>query len=382
MKILVIGSDPRIFDTRTENFRRVRSYALVFEEFHIVSPAPVGTLPVRLGNFFLWPISSRLPLVWWWRMVHRARHIACQHRVDLVDAQDAGESGLAALLIARALKIPFRIQLHTDVLSPYYRRASWKERMRYLLARFLIPRASCLRVVSERIKTSLLQSEMVTDESRIVLLPIFTDVWAFLHASADPAIEARLREYDFKMIAVGRFVDKEKNFSMLIDVMRLFVRICPRALLVIVGDGPDRVNYELGMRKYGLEKNIIIEPWRNDLPSFYQSFDLFLGSSNYEGWGRAVIEAMAVGLAVVMTDTGLAGEFVKNQENGMVVPVGDARAFLEAIKILYQDTEKRKLLAAAGRETARNLTPATREEYLAHYRKSFELCFVSMRRPA
>lgn len=169
---------------------------------------------------------------------------------------------------------------------------------------------------------------------------------------------------------------------MLIDVMRLFVRICPRALLVIVGDGPDRVNYELGMRKYGLEKNIIIEPWRNDLPSFYQSFDLFLGSSNYEGWGRAVIEAMAVGLAVVMTDTGLAGEFVKNQENGMVVPVGDARAFLEAIKILYQDTEKRKLLAAAGRETARNLTPATREEYLAHYRKSFELCFVSMRRPA
>ncbi len=217
----------------------------------------------------------------------------------------------------------------------------------------------------------------------------------FLEAKPDPATEARFREHNFKMIAVGRFVDKEKNFSMLIEMMRDFVhpvrnppsfgvaaatlgrlisngvKICPRALLVLVGDGPDKESYKLQAKAYNLENNVIIEPWRDDLPSFYKSFDLFLLSSNYEGWGRVVIEAMAAGLPVVVTDVGLAGEVVKNGENGIVVPVGNRAAMLHAVTKLFNDNRYRKRLSAAGLETVKNLEPKTKEEYLRKYEASY-----------
>ena len=176
------------------------------------------------------------------------------------------------------------------------------------------------------------------------------------------------------MLAVGRFVDKEKNFSMLIDVMVEFVKICPKALLVLVGDGPDKSSYQSLVTGYRLERNVVIEQWRDDLPAFYKSFDLFLFSSNYEGWGRAVIEVMAAGLPVVMSDVGLAGEVVKHGENGLVSPVGDKNMFLAAVVDLYRNPEKRRTLVLAGKKIVRELSPKTKEEYLEFYKESFLCC--------
>jgi 1,4-alpha-glucan branching enzyme len=87
-----------------------------------------------------------------------------------------------------------------------------------------------------------------------------------------------------------------------------------------------------------------------------------------------VIEAMAAGLAVITTDTGLAGEVVKNGENGIVVPVGDVRAMSAALAATHRDPAMRSRIADRGRETALGLPPKTKDEYLALYKKSFESC--------
>ncbi|MFY9463111.1 MAG: glycosyltransferase family 4 protein [Candidatus Sungiibacteriota bacterium] len=375
MKILMMSADPAILMSGTDAAERMRGYARFFDELHIVVFCRGRAKEQHEGNLFLYAgWGAVLPIRFFraWRLGS-----ACirRSRCEVITAQGADETGALAWLLARRFGVPFQLQIHTDVMSPRYREVGWKERTRYLLARFLIPRANCIRTVSERIRDSLLRQpnplrEVGLRTERMCVLPIFTDVSRFLNAVPDLGAEQRFKNYHFKMIAVGRFVDKEKNFSMLIDVMRLFVRICPQALLVIVGEGPDEKNYKLQITNYKLEKNVIVEPWRDDLSSFYKSFDLFVSSSHYEGWGRVVIEAMAAGLAVVMTDVGLAGEVVKNGENGIVVPVGDQTAFLEAIKTLYENPQKRKTLAAAGREAVENLQPKTRAEYLARYRES------------
>ena len=162
---------------------------------------------------------------------------------------------------------------------------------------------------------------------------------------------------------------------MLIEIMRDFVKICPWALLVLVGDGPDKISYQRLVARYGLQNNIVIEKVLSDtLPSFLKSFDLFVLSSNYEGWGRVVIEAMASGLPVVMTDVGLAGEVVKNGENGMVVPVGDKKKFFSILQELAQDTAKRARLKNAALETVLAASPKTQEEYNLLYKESFYRC--------
>jgi len=368
MKILVIGRDPKLNDDNSEAFRRVSEYATLFDALHIINIGTGGEMRSYGGKLFIWPVDSRFL-----GAVCLGRRIVREHGIDIVDAQDPAESGLAAYFVARFAKIPLRLQIHTDIFSPWYKRASLKEWVRYRLAKFLIPRAYSLRAVSERIKNSI-QSRFLIPESRISVLPIFTDISKFQNAKRSPETERRFREYNFKMLAIGRFVDKEKNFSMLIEVMRDFIKICPKSLLILVGDGPDRENYKLKITNYKLDRSVIIEKWRDDLPSFLKSFDLFALPSNYEGWGRAVIEAMASGLPVVMTDVGLAGEVIKNGENGLVVPVGDKEAFLGAILDLYKNPEKRKKIALAGLETVKNLEPRTKEEYLLLYRESYKTC--------
>lgn len=364
MKILMLSEDLNIMDTESDAAGRMREYADVLGELHIVVTGK-GTARHNM-KLFIYSAKMRMlgVLVKGWQLCKK-------NKFDAVSVQEADDVGLAGFFLARFFHIPFQLQIHTDVLSPWYRRASWKEYVRYWIAYFLIPRAESIRVVSDRIKNSILRAVRHAPRVNIFVLPIFTDLKRFFEAKRNPEIDMRFNKYDFKMIAVGRFVEKEKNFLMLIDMMRDVVNICPAALLVIVGEGRDRKNYELRIKNYGLEKNVLLESWRNDLPSFYQSFDLFLLSSNYEGWGRAALEAMASGLPVVMTDVGLAGEVVKNEENGLVTPVGDQKKFFEACKMMYENPEKRTEFARRGKESVIIHIPKSLEEYVARWKKVF-----------
>lgn len=423
MKVLIIGSDPQLFVDTSEARMRAKQYAARFDEYHVISMQKERRERHRDGPLFLYSTNSRVSALRVLAAYRLGKKIIRHHKVHVIDAQDAGESGLVAFFLAKKFHVPFRVQIHTDVMSVRYRRGSWKELVRFWIARFLIPRASCIRVVSERIKRSLI-SFFQFPISRISVLPIFTDVRKFLDAVPDPNTKERLKGRDFKIIAVGRFVDKEKNFSMLLSVMKEFVKICPRALLALVGEGPDKNNYQLLVTGYGLEENVIIgreeevkkrlftsaertnynwqrgknensdfhsdrvnqlyqreqryiersedriEGWRNDLPAFYKSFDLFVHPANYEGWGRAVIEAMAAGLPVLMTDVGVAGEIVQSGENGMVVPPGDKQRFFKELTDLYYQPKKRQTLAANGKKTAELLGQKTWEQYLDEYKKA------------
>lgn len=394
MKILMISTDSRVLAGGSDAHKRMAEYAGVLGELHIIvftfqrHPACAAEryLPPHRVNLFFYPAASisrigRLFHAW------QIGRILCRRmRFDVISVQSPDEIGVIGWLLSRRFRVPLQVQVHTDIHSPRHRRASWKEAIRYRIARFLIPRSDCIRAASQRIADSLCQTKFGTNCARlslaqslahkITVLPIFTDIVKYAGASADPEIERRFADYSFRMIAAGRFVEKEKHFSLLIEMMREFVKICPSALLVLVGEGPDEAGYRLPVTRYRLERNVVIEPWRNDLPSFYRSFDLFLLSSNYEGWGRAVIEAMAAGLAVVMTDVGLAGEAVEDGKNGRVVPVGDRQAFLAAVADLYKNPVKRQAIAAAGQATARGLHPKTKEEYLALYKRSFASCVV------
>ena len=373
MKLLIISQDPAILREDSSAHQRVRFYAGTGDEWHMIVMSEEVHVARAYTNLFVYPACARSRILQRFQAYRRAAALCRAMHFDVISAQGPDETGLIAFALSRRFHIPLQLQVHTDVMSKWYRKASWKEFARYYLAQFLLPRAQCIRVVSERIAKSI-ASHFQYPLSCLSILPIFTDIKNFIDATHDEKIEARFRNYSFKMIAVGRFMEKEKNFSLLFFMMREFVTLCPDALLVVVGEGPDRKYYESMRHRHHLEKNVIIEPWRNDLASFYQSFDLFLLPSNFEGWGAAVLEAMASGLAVVMTDVGLAGEVITDGENGRVVPVGSVKDFFSAINDLYRDQKKRYLFAERGRATVQQYVEETKSRYLSRMKKSFELC--------
>ncbi|QQG45478.1 MAG: glycosyltransferase [Candidatus Sungiibacteriota bacterium] len=372
LNILTIGTDESIFQHNSPLRERAQFYAEPFSSFHVLCRSHHKLPAMKEGTLVLRPIHSSKLLSWYLLYKEGARLLQRRGRW-VISSENPFEEGMVAWLLSRRFGQPFQLQVHTDILSPWYRKASLKEFTRYLMVKFLIPRASRIRVVSERIKSSLKEAGLAT-EDKITVLPIFTDISKFLNSDRDPKTEERFWDYEFKIVSVGRFVDKEKNFSMLIELMRNLTKMYPKTLLVLVGDGPDRDNYRLQIRNYGLDKNVFIEPWRDDLPSFYKSFDLFVLSSNYEGWGRVIIEAMAASLPILMTDVGLAGEVVHNGENGLVVPVGDKKQFLKALLRLYQDKELRSYLAHAAEEKIKQLPHRGWESYVAAYQQVLRVC--------
>lgn len=374
MNILMFSQDPAVLTGGSPARRRMEAYAETLGALHVIVRTRGNSRMQIAGPLALYPASppGLLGLIRAW---HITGMLASRVRFDVITAQAPDLWGCVAFLASRRLRVPYELQLHTDYLSPEYGRASWKERLISVIARFLIPRAHCIRAVSRRIERSIVASG-IRYRGMITVLPIYTDIRPFFEAAPDAEISERFRGYDFKLVAAGRFVEKEKNFLMLIRMMRSIAAWSPRTLLVIVGAGPDRGRYESAISACGLEKSVVIEPWRDDMPSFMRSFDTFLLSSNYEGWGRVVIEAMAAGLPVIMTDVGLAGEVVKDGENGLVVPVGDRAAIEAAVRRMHDDTVLRRVLGEAGRTTVRRIHPETQEEYLALYKSAFVRCAI------
>lgn len=373
MKILMISGDNAIGDVTSKAHDRMRSYAHMCEELHIVALGGEHNAQHSYGNLFLYSISGN-KIMQRVNVYRIARAIAAREHIDVITAQSPDELGLIAHVIARRYGVRLQLQVHTDIMSPWYRRAGVVPRIKYILARFLLRRADCVRVVSHRIAKSLVD-DLHISVSLLTVLPVFTDMQMFTAQKTKIRKDARMQGSVCAMIAVGRMKEKEKNFSMLIRAMVEVIKKFPTAVLVIVGDGPDREYYQSLISVFRLERNVFLEQWRNDLPSFYPSFDLMVVPSYIEGWGRVALEGMAAGLPVLMTDVGMAGDVVHDGINGRVIAVGDQSALAVAISDLCAHPETRMKLAKAARETAYNLHPSTKEEYLTQWKKSFDCCF-------
>lgn len=144
------------------------------------------------------------------------------------------------------------------------------------------------------------------------------------------------------IVGVGRLFE-QKNFSLLIDSFSEVTNLFPEYELEIYGEGPLRKVLQKKIESLGLEDKIELMGVKKNVMRYVADAELFVMSSNYEGFPNALVEAMASGLPVISTDfsTGVAREIVK-KENGLLVSVNDRKALNNAIKTLLSDDKKRE----------------------------------------
>lgn len=151
------------------------------------------------------------------------------------------------------------------------------------------------------------------------------------------------------IVSVGRLDEMQKRVSRVIEIWRRLADALPDWRLEIVGDGPDRARYE--QEASGLPR-IAFAGWRNPA-SYYARAKLSLLTSDFEGWGLVLVEAMAARCVPVVLGSYAA---VSDLASGCIVePMPfSAGKFAEDIRRLAADSARREQLAAAGEKLAGN----------------------------
>ena len=133
-----------------------------------------------------------------------------------------------------------------------------------------------------------------------------------------------------RILSVGR-LKPVKNQALLLHAFAKMKH--PNAKLMFVGAGTGEANLRALAAELSVSDNVIFAGFYTDPTPFYQTADLFVLSSNYEGFGNVIVEALACGTPVVATDcpSGPA-EILENGEYGRLVPVRDPQALAQAMQ--------------------------------------------------
>jgi glycosyltransferase involved in cell wall biosynthesis len=154
---------------------------------------------------------------------------------------------------------------------------------------------------------------------------------------------------EFVVGYVGRLVAIKDVPTLLAGFAGLLER-CPRARLIIVGDGVLRQSLESTARDLRIESSVRFAGWRRDLQSVYGAMDVVALTSRNEGTPVAVIEAMAAGLPVVATAVGGVPDVVRDNQTGLLIPPGEPMSLADTLYRVASDDELRRRLGANGRE--------------------------------
>ena len=144
-----------------------------------------------------------------------------------------------------------------------------------------------------------------------------------------------------------------KGHRYLIKAAATVVRQVPDARFVILGTGELEAALRTQIKALHLERHVLLAGFRPDALSLQKGFDLFAMSSVTEGLGTVLLDAMAIGQAIVATRTGGIPEVVAHEQTGVLVPPRDADALAAAIVRLLGDAELRAQLGMAGRKRVR-----------------------------
>ena len=185
-------------------------------------------------------------------------------------------------------------------------------------------------------------------ESHLHVLPDAIDLRDFdERAAAAPAV--RRGDGESLVVGVGTLA-RRKRFDRFLRALALARAQGAQLRGAIVGDGPERGALEALANELGLLPDaLILAGRRNDVPSLLRSADIYLLTSEHEGFPNVLLEAMASRLPVVTTPAGDAAVIVEDGATGFVVPHDASEAMAARLTQLAASRDLRVSMGAAGR---------------------------------
>ena len=234
----------------------------------------------------------------------------------------------------------------------YSRRVAFPSNKKLL--RRKLKNVDAVLAVSQTVRSQMMDAGVSAE--RIYVAESGTDLARFenLPSRSVSRNELSIPEDAFVIGNVSHF-EPQKGQEGLIRVFGQFAESHPSALLLLVGDGPDRSRCEEVAKNVGCENRIRFSSFRKDVERIYPAMDLFFLSSSHEGWSGVLREAMICGVPVVAVRQPSTEEQVRT---GILVS-NDPGEWLAALEKLHSDPALRNQMAENAKEYARQFTVET-----------------------
>jgi len=223
-------------------------------------------------------------------------------------------------------------------------------RLRNFLTRMLFPRIDLLVAASGGVKEDLVRNFGVPAD-RCVVIHNAVDIGRIHELMARKVSHPWFAKGVPIIISAGRLT-RQKNYPLL---LRAFAQVLnsQQARLLVLGEGEERERLLSLARRLGIAAFVDFPGFQANPFSFIGGATVFALSSDWEGFGNVVVEAMACGTPVVCTRYRYgAEEIITDGENGILVPCGDVRALSAALCEVLGDEGLRRNLAAAATKRA------------------------------
>ncbi|HKL82422.1 MAG TPA: glycosyltransferase [Desulfobacter sp.] len=258
----------------------------------------------------------------------------CYHQAFThIHSATPGPIGLAALAIAKILKLPLTSTYHTQF-PQYAQYLTGDDFIEGLTWKFMIwyyDQMDQIYVSSQNSFDELTERGIKAEKIRIMPRGINTETF---HPSKRCDIltsNFRVNGDALKFLYVGR-VSKEKNLPLLVDAFKALCASSDKVHLIVVGDGPYADEMKGMLKDYPVTFTGYLsgEP----LCRVYASADLFVFPSTTDTFGNVVLEAQASGLPVIVSDLGGPCENMLDRKTGIIVKSDDGPALLSAMQEL------------------------------------------------
>lgn len=292
---------------------------------------PVINLGIRRKRYDLWLLIKLL------RLIKKENiHIIHTHLY---------EAGIRGRIVAKVAGVP-------GIIATEHGPALWKKKWQIVLERIVTKATTDLKIAnSEYIRQSRIHKEKIAPEK---IITIYNGVEPPLpNSSADPS---GLEELGLPMsgLIIGTVarLTEAKGLQYLIESMPLILSHIPNAHLIVVGDGPCRLQLEAMRRDLHIEQSVTFTGRRMDVFRFVEAMDVFVLPSIREAMGIAIVEAMFAAKPIVASNVGGIPELVLDGKTGLLVPPRDPKALADKIVYLLLHSSEREQMGKMGQDRA------------------------------
>jgi len=323
-------------------------------EIHFITYQQPFRLPSFLPRIYFHEVDvGRYPLFEYppydLALAVRMHEVVLKHELDLLHVHYAIPHATSAwiareMLVAARPDIKVLTTLHGTDITIVGQDPSF-----FAITKFSIEKSDGLTAVSQYLRTET-QNAFGCTGCRIEVIPNFIDPAVYDRARYTPQLDEQARGRKVLM-----HVSNFRPVKRVRDVVRVYAEVARAvpSVLVMVGDGPDRVVAEEEARLRGVEEDVFFLGKLDSVAPLLASADLFLLTSQTESFGLSALEALATGVPVIGSRVGGLPEVVRDGETGALCAVGDVEGMAAAAIRLLTDPARWQTASTLAQADAR-----------------------------